>query len=179
MPSMGEYLWDQVDIELALHRYRQSGLSYGQCLMNVMLDITLGKANIWDNYRPSWLKGLELDRFYKDFNLAFEFQGEQHYTDAQQQKRDQAKAELCSRHDVALHHMNASDLDPSQFAVRLRGYLRDSQAASYASSMTTLRKFVTPQAFDLLKDLVRDYRITLQRSYSNRSARVGNAQMNR
>ena len=171
-------LWDQVDIEVAIHRYRQLGLSFGQSLMNVLLDITLGKVpDTWDNDRPSWLKGLELDRFYKTLKLAFEFQGEQHYTNPDQRKRDQEKAALCKKHGVALRHLNASDLDPSLFAVKLRGYLQGTNASRDSHQLATLRQFVTPQAYNYLKELVRDYRITLQRSFGNRSASVGNARM--
>ena len=32
-----------------------------------------------DNYRPVWLRGMELDRFYPDLGVAIEFQGRQHF----------------------------------------------------------------------------------------------------
>ncbi len=63
--------------------------------------------------KPKWLKGLELDGYNEDENIAFEYQGEQHYkhmkhwhrngaTLEDQQKRDRAKVRRCERRGVIL-----------------------------------------------------------------------------
>ena len=62
---------------------------------------------------PKWLNNLELDLYNDDLNLAFEYQGKQHYEkvdyfhksddDLKKQKiRDSVKLELCKRNNVKL-----------------------------------------------------------------------------
>lgn len=178
MGNQANRVLDQEVIDIAMHRYKKSGMSYGQSLMSILLDVSMGKIpNTWDNYRPQWLRGLELDRFYQSLNLAFEFQGEQHYTDPAQRKRDQEKVELCARHRVILVCINASDLDPSQFAVKLRGWLRPLQPTVDTRHITTMRKFLTPDAYEYLKNQVASYRISLQKAYRSQSARFANEKL--
>lgn len=50
----------------------------GEKLMKELLDCVLDEHNI-NNYKPSWLNGLELDRYYPSLRTAFEFQGKQHF----------------------------------------------------------------------------------------------------
>jgi hypothetical protein len=63
--------------------------------------------------KPKWLEGLELDGYNKDLNLAFEYQGIQHYqfikylqeNEEEFQKRlknDKRKLELCNKNNVNL-----------------------------------------------------------------------------
>jgi len=63
--------------------------------------------------RPEFLQGLELDGFCKELNLAFEYQGRQHYEDIpffhrtensfeELQERDQLKKELCQKNGITL-----------------------------------------------------------------------------
>jgi hypothetical protein len=62
--------------------------------------------------KPSWLKGLELDGYCKKLNLAFEYNGEQHYKQIKrfhnkkdffdQQKRDILKKKLCKQNNIKL-----------------------------------------------------------------------------
>jgi hypothetical protein len=170
-------MWGIEQVDIALYRYRKPGIGHGQRLMNVLLDVVFGKQGTWDNYRPSWLMGLELDRYYKNLNLAFEFQGDQHYTDPDQQRRDREKVDLCVPNNVLLLQLKASDLDPSQFIAKLGGLLRNSKAGRYVDGKKSMRSFTTPEAYEFLKQLVKDYRIVLQRSYGSRSARVGNDHM--
>lgn len=60
-----------------------------------------------DHHRPDWLvnprtgKNLELDRYYPDLDLAFEYNG-RHHDDRQQQVRDAIKVEACRRRGIAL-----------------------------------------------------------------------------
>jgi hypothetical protein len=64
------------------------------------------------NLRPAWLGGLELDGYCKDLNLAWEYNGKQHYEYVKffhrgnpnnlilQQERDALKHKLCKAHVV-------------------------------------------------------------------------------
>ena len=63
--------------------------------------------------KPDWLQGLELDGFCKDLNLAFEYNGEQHYKKHRrfhknkqdfldQIKRDRLKRKLCKNQGIKL-----------------------------------------------------------------------------
>jgi hypothetical protein len=49
----------------------------GERIMKKMLDHEIPSSH-YDNYRPSWLGGLELDRYYPELRTAFEYQGHQH-----------------------------------------------------------------------------------------------------
>lgn len=67
------------------------------------------------NCRPSWLNGLELDGYCKELNIAFEYNGIQHYeyvpffhsggsrTLEKQLKRDKLKKELCIKNNIKLY----------------------------------------------------------------------------
>ena len=73
----------------------------------------------WVKIRPKWLKGLELDGYCKELNIAYEYQGSQHFKYIpffhrngvidfhNQQKRDRAKVRRASRRGVRIifiHH---------------------------------------------------------------------------
>ncbi len=72
----------------------------------------LQPKEILRRYRPAWLAGLELDAFCPELNLAFEYQGKQHYTPIeawggqeafdQLKERDKRKKELCQQHGIKL-----------------------------------------------------------------------------
>lgn len=75
------------------------------------------REQIIENFRPSWLKGLELDFFIPALNIGFEVQGEQHRRfvpcfhksaddfDAQV-ARDKLKKKLCDEHGTKLIKFN-------------------------------------------------------------------------
>ena len=52
-----------------------------------------------DNGRYSWLRGMELDRYYPRLRLAFEYQGEQHFED---KKFFKIKREICNNRSIIL-----------------------------------------------------------------------------
>ena len=54
-------------------------MSYGQNLLKQYLNLLITNKILNINYRPDWLFGMELDIFYPELGLAFEFQGHQHF----------------------------------------------------------------------------------------------------
>lgn len=64
------------------------------------------------HHRPAWLLGLELDIYFPDLNLAFEYQGQQHFHPIKAwggdralkniKERDARKAEICKQVGVKL-----------------------------------------------------------------------------
>ena len=87
--------------------------SQGETLLKEILDFIFRDESYLDNHRPDWLAGLELDRYYPNLKIAFEYQGFQHsyfvpyyhntiqdYKD--QKKRDKKKRQLCRKNKVVL-----------------------------------------------------------------------------
>jgi hypothetical protein len=79
------------------------------------------KPRIQTNVRPGFLQGLELDFYIEEYNVAFEFQGEQHYyfVDKFLMKRedlikrlvyDVQKDLLCKKNGIILIKINAKSL---------------------------------------------------------------------
>jgi hypothetical protein len=72
----------------------------------------LGEKEILRHERADWLEGLELDLFVPSLNLAFEYQGQQHFHPVSLwggakglqdlQERDKRKAKLCARKGIDL-----------------------------------------------------------------------------
>jgi hypothetical protein len=72
----------------------------------------LSEEEILRHHRPDWLEGLELDVFVPSQNLAFEYQGQQHFHAISLwggakglqdlQERDKRKAKLCARNGIDL-----------------------------------------------------------------------------
>lgn len=120
---------DPVEEEVVAHlaRMRNDIFPYGEWLMKCWLDLCIKDDDFQDNARPEWLmtpsgKRLELDRWYRGANIAFEFQGRQHFktgehfvtTGAQLSERmqhDALKARLCTIHGIELIELTAQDLD--------------------------------------------------------------------
>jgi hypothetical protein len=71
------------------------------------------------HYRPTCLNGLELDVYVPALNLAFEYQGQQHFHPVKawgglkslgiQKSRDGTKIELCKKSGIRLVHVNYYD----------------------------------------------------------------------
>ena len=90
-------------------------LSYGEQLMKKYLDIYLGGFKFIDNWKPSWLKAstghyFELDRYYPELEVGFEFQGEQHFQNESQVYRDKHKWNRCKHHNIEVILIDTSDL---------------------------------------------------------------------
>lgn len=132
----------QIEHHLAslLAQRRTTAQFFGEWLMRCMLDLSVKDVNFVDNAYPPWLitpnKGvrLELDRWYEAANVAFEFQGRQHFqkgddfvqTDSQLSRRleyDGEKIRLCSLQKVQLVEVRAFDLDFHRFRELISGKL--------------------------------------------------------
>ena len=97
-------------------------VSHSELTAKKVLDQYFGNIKHLDNYRPSWLDGLELDRYYPTMGIAIEFQGDQHSRivpvmqkgpeDFQKQARnDTKKRHICESRGIKLHAINLLDLD--------------------------------------------------------------------
>lgn len=83
-------------------------LSPGEREMKMILDNILKEEIFIDNYRPDWLKNpntnrnLELDRYYPNLKIGFEYNGLQHRkkVDTEQWERDKIKKRLCGKAGV-------------------------------------------------------------------------------
>ncbi len=93
--------------------------SYGESLLREWLNFIVVGEPIHP-YRGEWLQGLELDFYYPDHALAFEFQGYQHYLDKDQIRRDKLKKQLCVSRGVLLITIDAVDLDYTKIRTRIK-----------------------------------------------------------
>ena len=108
-------------------------VSQSELTAKKVLDQYFGNIKHLDNYRPSWLNGLELDRYYPTMGIAIEFQGDQHSRmvpvmhkgpeDFEKQLRnDTEKRHICEARGIKLHAINLLDLDRftvAEFAKKL------------------------------------------------------------
>lgn len=119
----------------------QEGVTFrGEWLMRCLLDLLLRNFDFIDNARPEWLVTgdgsgrLELDRWYVSENVAFEFQGPQHYRLGtpytatvdmleQRQRLDAIKAQLCRSEGIELVYITASDLSIEGMHAKLAGIM--------------------------------------------------------
>lgn len=122
-----------------LRQRRTTTRFYGEWLMRVLLDLFVPIFTYLDNACPDWLitptgVRLELDRWYIIMNIAFEFQGQQHFqkgdkfvrTNEDLSRRfsyDGEKVRLCTLHNVHLVEITAADLDVDVFCNKLKGKL--------------------------------------------------------
>lgn len=106
---------------------REPARSKAEFLMGRSLDLLFPDEKHEDNYRPEWLEGLELDRFYPRLGVAFEFQGAQHFSFVsrfhrssrdlrRQQKRDKKKLKLCTKKKIILIAIKTKRLTPGSLA---------------------------------------------------------------
>ena len=109
----------------------------GEFLLKCILCLLIPDRNYHDNVRlPSMVDGkgsgrFELDRLYDDLNLAFEYQGRQHFQTGgplkitneeleKQMNRDQIKAALCAKEGIHLFWFTIDDLSISRVRERLQ-----------------------------------------------------------
>lgn len=96
-------------------------VSHSELLAKKILDHYFSRFRKLDNYRPVWLQGMELDRFYPDLGLAIEFQGRQHFMRVsefnqtpesfeQQLRNDQRKRVMVEGQGIKLLSLDVFDL---------------------------------------------------------------------
>ncbi len=118
-------------------------VSASEAVAKKILDHYFSAFRHLDNYRPPWLRGMEIDRFYPDLGVAIEFQGRQHFmkvtdlgqTDesfTQQLKNDSEKRQMLEAQGIKLFALDVFDLTPD----RIRRYATQIKqiGATYASS---------------------------------------------
>jgi hypothetical protein len=80
---------------------------------------------IVSNCRPDWLmnpytgRNLELDVFIPKWGVAFEIQGQHHYTDEWQKTKDEIKRNILEKEDVVLFELSVKQIDPSTLRRKL------------------------------------------------------------
>lgn len=117
-----------------------------------------------DNYRPVWLRGMELDRFYPDLGVAIEFQGRQHFMQvedlgqtkegfARQLQVDSQKRHLVEGQGIKLFALDIFDLTPDRmkrYATQIKelglSYAREKANNEVVLRLNTVRLDLTPDS---------------------------------
>lgn len=117
---LNDYLTKYIE-ERRTSKYNGQCSSYGETLFVLYLDLfisaTMYKPERELQAHPPFLINpktgalLEVDALIEDFRLAFEFQGEHHYTDLKTQERDHFKLEECRKKRIVLIPVNISQLN--------------------------------------------------------------------
>ena len=102
-------------------KYDGKCASYGEALLNAYLDLfitaTVFKTGKEIPAYPSFLinpktrSNLEIDILFEDFHIAFEFQGEHHYTNTKTKEKDEFKLTACPERGFSLIPVNPSQLN--------------------------------------------------------------------
>lgn len=120
-PVAAEAVAEVLRIQRRLNRAKY----FGEALMREILSLSVDSREFQDGATPDILANsatggsMELDRFYYRHNVAFEFNGPQHYHPterftaeevAEQQRRDQLKRQICKDNRVKLITVHPEDL---------------------------------------------------------------------
>lgn len=139
-------------------------MSYGQHLTSEYLKLLLDEP-FYQNFRPEWLNGLELDFYYPSLHLAVEFQGDQHFIHTiafgrcnDQRRRDRAKRDICVERGVALLRLKAFDLQYGRMRMHLKRCLRQLGLRGYVQEPEKWRwKELSAKCVAYRKQLVKRY----------------------
>lgn len=123
-----KFIENQVRIKLGYPKVGESWIS--ETALYYLVKELYPDLTIIRHYRPSFLGGLELDLFVKEFNLGIEYQGIQHFQPikhwggeealAELKKRDKAKKRKCEKEGVNLiYFYHDEDLTKNLIKVRL------------------------------------------------------------
>lgn len=154
--------------------------SYGQTLLKrFMAEMLPGEP--LENHRPDWLMGMELDLFWPLFNIAIEFQGDQHYLPVygrgslqSQQARDKQKKAICDDRGIFLIRVDAIDLQHSVLSRKLKAAFRKLEGGRRHGGRFGIRKRDKNALRRLNKEAIA-YRITLKERFGSPTAyRKGN-----
>jgi len=141
-------------------------LSNGERLLREYVALLFPGEDVVYNYRPSWLLGLELDIFLPRINLAFEFNGDQHYVDTEfgpckkQIARDRMKRDLCYKNRVSLVIIEAIDLEYTKLRSKIKVKIRhNKKIALQRMSSGTKKKLsaINKRAIEYRKGLIQKY----------------------
>lgn len=116
-------------------KYEGKCASYGETLLVLYLDIFIAatvykpdkKLQVHPPYliNPKTGSVLEIDVLLEDFHLAFEFQGEHHYTDAKVEAKDKFKLQECYRRGRILIPVNIVQLESNQLQILIVNSIKD------------------------------------------------------
>lgn len=140
--------------------------------MKAFLDEMLRPFKYIDNWKPPWLKAstgrrFELDCYYPELRVGFEFQGEQHFQDEKQIRRDKYKWQLCKEQDIEVILIDTSDLHSGSLRHRVN---RATRAFRMSLPAQDRKQFKNPPDTDKLKELnqeAKQYRRFIRRQYPN------------
>ncbi len=117
---VNEYLIKYLENKISTN-YDGKCPSYGEALLNAYVDLfitsTVSKTDKDSPAHPYFLinpktgSGLEIDILFEDFHIAFEFQGEHHYTDTKTIEKDKFKLAACHKKEIPLIPVNPSQLN--------------------------------------------------------------------
>lgn len=172
---------------------------YGETLLNLYLELiikfTIAKTDRKANVRPDYLKNpltgqnLELDILFTDFKLAFEFQGDFHYTSDYQKTKDEIKLKQSKEQGVIVIPVNACQLNSKTiFDLTLNNIkdfygLHDALSGNNENTVQPQRKkitafkklcqrmhiarFVFNQSFSWLDEKSQEYNLNLIKKYQD------------
>lgn len=135
--AINKYLIFALDT-LASSKYNAKCPSYGEALLNCYLDLyitfTINHIDKKIDAHPSFLinpltgSNLELDVLFEDFRLAFEFQGEHHYTDLTTQTKDAFKLNSSHSNSHILIPVNISQLSHTCLATLICNSIKEQKS---------------------------------------------------
>lgn len=131
---INSYLINYLDIKRQSN-YDGQCASYGETLFVLYLDLFI-TATIRDSVRklqvnppflinPKTGSFLEIDVLFEDFKLAFEFQGEHHYTNSNTQEKDLFKLSECRTKGIILIPVNISQLNTTLLQALIINSIKD------------------------------------------------------
>lgn len=131
---VNDYLSKYLDSKSA-SKYDGKCSSYGETLLVLYLDLfvtaTISETDRELQTKPAFLINpktgsvLEIDVLFEDFQLAFEFQGEHHYTDDAVKEKDRFKLEELRKRKVVLIPVNISQLNGKELQKLIVNSIKD------------------------------------------------------
>lgn len=131
-------------------KYNGKCASYGETLLNCYLDlfitVTVLKTEKEIGAHPLFMRypltgsNLELDVLFEGFKLAFEFQGEHHYTDIRVSRKDSFKLNECAHNDRVLIPVNISQLSQSQLSILIINSIKEQRGLVHIFENPDLEK---------------------------------------
>jgi hypothetical protein len=131
---LNEYLINYLEAKRQ-SKYDRQCASYGETLFVLYLDLFItATINEIDRelqvnppflINPRTLATLEIDVFFEAFKLAFEFQGEHHYTDLKTQQKDLFKLTECQNNGIIMIPVNISQLNSKTLQILIVNSVKD------------------------------------------------------